>query len=157
MRIRKYNLRKLKSKITKSCNSRLLYNFLDFLHYSLLLGKNQSRKFKLLLKSIENHRDHYAENRESGLERGIERDQERIGFRSRRMVRARTRESQRQAACEGTRGKGWTGVAGNKRLANPRRQFNLAANPRENVNKGPWLLPPSPSSSARQHLAVRVC
>lgn len=36
---------------------------------------------------------------------------------------------------EGTRRKEWTGIAGNKRLANPCRQFNLAANPRENVNK----------------------
>jgi len=34
-----------------------------------------------------------------------------------------------------TREKGWAEVAGNKRLANPRRQFNLATNPRENVNK----------------------
>lgn len=44
-------------------------------------------------------------------------------------------------------GKGWTGVAGNKRLANPRRQFNLAANPGENVNKDPSL-PPSLFRSA---------
>lgn len=38
-------------------------------------------------------------------------------------------------ARERVRKGGRRGVAGNKRLANPRRQFNLAANPRENVNK----------------------
>lgn len=80
---------------------------------------------------MKNRRDHYTENRESSLE--IERTRKELAFAVERGESKNKRIS--KVAYEGAREKGWTGVAGNKRLANPRRQFNLAANPRENVNK----------------------
>jgi len=78
---------------------------------------------------MKNHRDHYTENCENDLERTRKELQAFVVS----VVRARMRESRRQRKKEKERES--TGIAGNKQLANPRRQFNLAANPRENVNK----------------------
>lgn len=99
---------------------------------------------------MKNRRDHYVENRESDLGE-IERTRKELAFVVRVGERSKN-ERISKATCEGTRR-----VAGNKRLANPRRQFNLAANPGENVNKDLRYHLGHPLPPGKQRLAVCVC